>query len=87
MILEEKKMRIAVTYSKTIWDTILWDLVRDPYSEGNGIVSQLLENLPEIQKIEFMRELELRALALIEIGDKDSVAQAAALRQSIEEMR
>ena len=71
----------ALATRVTIWDNLLWDLVRDPHGEGNALVGQMLENLPEIQKIEFLGELGLRELTLREMGND---VAADAVRASME---
>lgn len=74
----------AIVRRTTIYDKILWDIVQDPNQEAAALIGQQLENLPEIQKIEFISEMEVRARALDEMGDTDG---AAAVRQMMDDIR
>lgn len=71
----------------TIFETILWDLVQDPQQEQEDIFEELLQQLPEMLKIQFIESLRHRQKKEERNGTRESRDTAAIIEQVIEQIK
>lgn len=72
---------------RTIFETILWDLVDDPSQESEDVLGELLDQLPEIMKINFIESLRHRQKTLENSSKAEDREAAEVIDEVVEQIK
>jgi hypothetical protein len=72
---------------RTIFEEILWDIVQDPNEESEEVLGELLDQLPEMQKINFIESLRYRQKKLENSTNAEDREHAEVLEEVIEQIK
>lgn len=72
---------------RTIFETILWDLVQDPDQESEDVLAELLDQLPEIMKINFIESLRHKQKTYENSSNAEEREYAEVIDEVIEQIK